>query len=321
MDYAPLAAKDEELHSPGPEKHWQESWYFNWSDEHQGIFGLTRIGYRFTEKQIDGLIIALVDGKPDFVYPAVNIPYRGEWSAIKATQGLRARRLLYRVEEPMKTWRLSLNGRNAMSLKWEAFTPVFDFHGHNQNLPTNMAGRHFEQSGRVTGWTRFKNRELKINGYGHRDKSWGVRDWANVEGWNWISAQFGEELAFNATEGFQDGKVFNNGFVFINGENHPVTQVTIRFTWDRQTHVPAATRIDIHYGENKQLRVEASALAQFPLVKKGLWIQETPARFVAHTRGTQIKGMGVIEHAYHVGTLGALSRSPRFLKALAKGMF
>ena len=182
MYYPPIVPEDEEIHPAGPEKHWQESWYFNWADESQGVFGLTRIGYRFKERQIDGLIIALIDGKPHFVYPAVNIPYRGDWSEFTAVQGIRARRLFYRVEEPMKTWRLILTGKNAMNLKWQAFTPVFDFHGHDRNLPTNMAGRHFEQSGRVTGWTRFKNRELTINGWGHREKSWGVRDWEKVEG-------------------------------------------------------------------------------------------------------------------------------------------
>jgi hypothetical protein len=60
-----------------------------------------------------------------------------------------------------------------------------------------MTGAHFEQSGRVTGWTRFgieRGAERhEIDALGQRDKSWGVRDWARLEGWNWLAGHPGRD--------------------------------------------------------------------------------------------------------------------------------
>lgn len=54
---------DEQLHLPGPDAHWQESYYFNWADPEGRAFGLARIGYRSAEQQIDGLLLTMRDGR------------------------------------------------------------------------------------------------------------------------------------------------------------------------------------------------------------------------------------------------------------------
>ncbi len=314
MTSSSITPQDEGIHVIEDDTHWQESWYFNWADKRHDIFGLTRIGLNFHTRKIDGLVVTIQKGKPEFVYPAVNIPFSGDWSEIEVEKGLQARQLEYRVEEPLKQWRLTLKGKDTMDLCWSSFTPPFDYHSSGKDLPPNITGWHFEQSGIVTGHTCFKGTTLEINGTGQRDKSWGVRDWANVEGWNWISAQFGEELSFNIWEGFYKGKCYQNGFVFENGENHPVDHISIDFEWDRRKHVPLITQIKIAYGKKHHLDVSANSLAHFPLIKKGLWIQETHARFSAQSKGNKREGIGVIEHAWHAGKLAILSRLPDLIK-------
>jgi len=324
MAYSEIEPLDEELHAIGEGENWQESWYFNWADERHNVFGLTRIGYRFRQKQIDGLILTIRNGNPEYLYPAVKLPYHGDWAEITAKDGLRAKNLVLKTKEPLKKWQLLLEGKDAMDLTWEAYTPVFDFHAFGQDIPANITGRHFEQSGTVKGWTRFNGHELEINGFGQRDKSWGVRDWAEIEGWNWISAQFDEDFAFNVWEGFLNGKVYHNGFIFIDGENFPVEKVLINFKWGKYEHLPLEAGLEIYYRSGNRsgniLKVNASAMGHFPLAKKGLWIQESHAQFTAELKGKRRKGIGVIEHAYHVGILGTLIRLPRMPKALIKAM-
>ena len=37
-----IVAADEQLHEPGADEHWQESYYFNWADREGRSFGLAR---------------------------------------------------------------------------------------------------------------------------------------------------------------------------------------------------------------------------------------------------------------------------------------
>lgn len=308
--------QDEEIHPVGSDTHWQESWYFNWAASDGRSFGLSRIGYRFNQRQMDGLVLTLRDGKPEFIYPAVNLPLRGDVSNIRASSGLKTGGLTYRMVEPFRKWKLELAGRNPMELTWEAFTPAYDYHSGGAELPPNVAGHHFEQAGRVTGWTRFRGREKQVNGRGERDKSWGVRDWAKVEGWNWISAQFGDDLAFNVWEGFFGGRPYVNGFVFRDGENSGVERLSVRFHWGEREHIPARTELDFGTHDGSSYRVTVSTLARFPLVKNGLWLEELHSSFtLIRNGGAERMGVGIIEHAWHAGMLKSLRYSGELLKA------
>ena len=312
---------DEELHPIGDARHWQESYYFNWADPRHDVFGLTRIGFRFHERRIDGLVLTIRDGRPEYVYPAVNLAYRGSWDDTSVAQGLRARSLLYTLERPLSKWRISLTGNSAMELSWEAFTPPFDYHEAGGELPANVAGRHFEQSGRVTGWTRFKGREIEIQGLGQRDKSWGARDWANVEGWTWISAQFSQELAFNIWQGQHGGRRYSNGFFFRDGENRASQSTDLRFAWGRSKHVLRSAQIIATDMKGARYTIDCEALGHFPLVKRGLWIQETHVRVSTTLKGRRHQGIGVIEHAWRPGTLRLLSRVPHLMNTARKAIF
>ncbi|MCA9772309.1 MAG: hypothetical protein KC466_07860 [Myxococcales bacterium] len=310
-----IEAKDEALHPLGAGAHWQESFYFNWADPARRAFGLTRIGYRFTDNQIDGLVLTIRDGRPEFVYPAVNLKGGGPWSDHTPKSGLRARGLVYRMEEPLGRWRIELRGKDTIDLTWTAFTPAFDYHGTGENLVPNLAARHFEQTGRVRGTVRLRGRETPIDGTGQRDKSWGPRDWARIEGWNWISAQFGEDLSFNAWEGWFEGRRYLNGYLHRGGENHALRRVDLTYRWTRARHLPASARLVLTDDEGVTLEVEARPLGNCPLVKRGLWIEEIFASFTARVGGEAREGIGVVEHAWHAGTLGTLREARRVAAA------
>ncbi|MEW6775418.1 MAG: hypothetical protein AB1405_03950 [Bdellovibrionota bacterium] len=312
-----ILPSDEELHPIGPEKHWQESYYFNWADPDGKEFGLTRIGYRFSEKQIDALVLTMRDGEPEFMYPGVNLPHKGKWN-FKAGAGLRGGRLSYKMIEPLSKWELVLSGKNALQLEWTSLNGAFDYRGEERELPENVAGYHLEQMGRVEGWIRVRGRERQFRGFGERDKSWGVRDWANVEGWNWVSAQFGEGLAFNLWEGFFSRKRYLNGYVFRDGENAALASASVRFEWAGRKHLIREALFEMTDVHGKKFRVRAQPLARVPLVKKGLWLEEVHCRFLLEGGSSATPGIGIIEHAWHAGMLGTLRQGGDLVRAGAK---
>ncbi|RLB41574.1 MAG: hypothetical protein DRH30_06545 [Deltaproteobacteria bacterium] len=310
-----INANDEDLHPVGDGGHWQESYYFNWADPAHDAFGLTRIGYRFGQDRIDGLVLTIHDGRPEFVYPAVNLKGGAPWTDHTAAGGLRAKELVYRMEEPLERWKIELRGRHEIDLTWTAFTPAFDYHASGARVAENVAAWHFEQSGTVTGHLRLKGNELEINGTGQRDKSWGVRDWANVEGWNWISAQFGEGLSFNVWEGFLGGERYVNGFVHREGTNRAVVRLELKYRWPKRMHVPESAFLNIVDEKGDRYQVTASSLGHCPLIKSGLWIEEVFAGFTLNDGHTEHEGIGVIEHAWHAGSRRTLLGMRQLLRA------
>ncbi len=317
-----IGPEDEQLHHVGPDAHphSQESYYFNWADQRHDLFGLTRIGFRYQQRRIDALVLVICNGRPAYIYPGVSLRQRGPWSEHSAAS-IRGGRLRYHMEKPLASWRISLSKSalddSAMDLRWRCVSPPFDYSSHGQ-LPANVAAAHFEQVGSVQGWLRMRGREMPIEGSGQRDKSWGVRDWAQIEGWNWISAQLGPELAFNAWEGWLAGKRHVNGFVWRDGDNHAIQQLSIRYRWADRPHVPAAVELRLTDSSGARTVIEAEALGHFPLVKKGLWIQETHMRFETTGGQRRHSGLGVVEHAWRAGKLGSLLRAPDLLRAAAQ---
>ena len=56
---------------------------------------------------------------------------------------------------------------------------------------SKVSSEHYEQVMRVSGSIKIGNREISFAGSGHRDHSWGLRDWAAPRLWTWLTCQFG----------------------------------------------------------------------------------------------------------------------------------
>lgn len=312
-----ILAGDEELHPVGADPHWQESFYFNWADPRGEAFGLARIGYRFNEQRVDGVLLTMRKGRPEYVYAPVNLRLDTDPTQLRASEGFRSRGLCFRMEEPLRRWQILLDSEagDKGALTWTAFTPMFSFHGEGAAKASMVAQQHVEQSGTIEGYLELHGRRQEIRGYGQRDKSWGPRDWASIKGWNWIAAQFGEDLSFNATTGFEDGKPVINGFVYRDGEHYALRDVTVEHEWGLLPQVPVSTRIVMRDERGRQYEVTSRAIAQFPLTKKGFYIQETHSLFEMRIDGRLRQGVGVVEYAWHAGTFKTLVRAPLLLGA------
>jgi hypothetical protein len=329
-DLNKLDASDEQIHPIGEDPAWQESFYFNWADPEGESFTLARIGYRFHEEKVDGLVISLRGGELDCFYAPANLDSETPAADADPVRGMRSRRLLVTLEKPLERWRIRVDGKAGdgqkevepdLDVVFEASTPVFDYHSAGQRIAANMAGEHFEQSGVVRGRSNFRGESREIKAFGQRDKSWGVRDWANLTGWDWIAGQFASHWTFNIMRTREGENSFDNGFVFREGENRPIGRVEIEYHCPRQEHRYEEAELRIWEASGVSHRLLAHAITSVPILRGGVWLEETHTRFelvhsdVGHVPG--VPGYGVVEHVWRPSKLAVVRRLPR-IAAIAR---
>jgi len=236
-----ISEKDEYMHDWGkfPPFH-NESWYFNFIDRPNKVFLITRIAFEMGKKKSLILLLLVIDGKTKTYFkeiPLEKMPDNWEFDA----------KVKYYCIKPMKQWRIKFkNSRVNLDINFEGRFPIFNSaEGEDplaflkkDQIKTDQvfAQMHYEQPMIATGTLDLKkNGEItetrNIKGFGHRDHSWGIRDWAGIDAWNWVSAQFEDEtINFYKAEALgevkQDGIIYSKGADNIRIENIEVTTKT-----------------------------------------------------------------------------------------------
>lgn len=196
-DSLKLKDSDEYTHSfPSYLPNWSESWYFNFIDENAGVDWVSRISYNPFDKKSNVLSVLFIDDEPN-VY--VN---RLKMDEIPEDQWNLDKKLKYEIIKPHSEWNLKFEDRKFnLDLNWKArFDPfsylegidILEYLDDYIDLIGKASQQHYEQGGFVKGTLRLKKKDKvrEIDCFGHRDHSWGVREWQAVDKWNWISAQF-----------------------------------------------------------------------------------------------------------------------------------
>ncbi|MFX0139164.1 MAG: hypothetical protein ACFFDN_36315 [Candidatus Hodarchaeota archaeon] len=229
-----ISEKDEYKHDFGifPPHH-NESWYFNFIDRRNNVFLVTRLSMEMHDKKSRIMLILIIDGKANAYYkeiPLEKMPDNWEYN----------KKVKYYCIKPMKKWRVKFEDRKFnLDVTYDSIYPVFNFNSARD--PTALleefgleildvaAQQHYEQAMKVTGTLTFKKTgEIrKINCHGHRDHSYGTRDWIHIDGWNWAAAKFsdGEYISLSRVEVF--GKIFVNGFIATKEGNIPIKNVDV----------------------------------------------------------------------------------------------
>jgi len=255
----PLGPEVESLHESTTDYNWNESFYFNFTDPKRQMGGWTRIGILPNQESDMGAIMLYAGGSRILAaLQTGRAAFEGE--------ELRFGELSYQRLEPLRKWRLLFQGDmmdidNAMKLpelKPEALTtqrvevdlevegmsPCFDFKDSDPRAlaemlvaartrlsdlrqVTKVSSEHYEQVMRVSGSIKIGNREIAFQGSGHRDHSWGVRDWAAPRLWTWLTCQFGDELAFNLSRVAISSVDIFNGFIVRDGANYPLRSAAL----------------------------------------------------------------------------------------------
>ena len=204
----PISDKDEYFHDLEKElgifpPHHNESWYFNFIDRKNKIYFITRLSVHMDTKKSRILVLLVINGKKTTYFNEISLEKLPEkWEFDK--------RLKYYCIKPMNQWRITYNDRKFnLDITIDGRFPVLNY-GDIEDIKATIekygedflkvaAQEHYEQPTIVNGTVELKKkREVyktwEIKGaYGQRDHSWGIRKWIQIDGWNWVSAQFDDK--------------------------------------------------------------------------------------------------------------------------------
>ncbi|MHA1314617.1 MAG: DUF7064 domain-containing protein [Candidatus Helarchaeota archaeon] len=236
--------------------HHNESWYFNFLDFNSDVYMITRVSFQMGMKESDVMLVLIVDDKPTAYFNRLKV------EDFPKDDIYGDKKVKFECLEPMKKWRVTfLHRKHEVDVIFEARFPPFNYMSNEDPLETIKefgveildvaAQQHYEQGMKVTGTLKIKEkREVKevrqINCHGHRDHSWGTRDWVNIDRWNWMAAQF-DDCTINAFRSEVFGKVPKGGFISTAEGNEKVIDVEVEteFGHEGKEKAPKSSRFKI----------------------------------------------------------------------------
>lgn len=120
----------------------------------------------------------------------------------------------------------------ALRFDFTALHDAFSYHQNPDGLPTWMARNRFEQTGHVTGFLQVGDRRVEWDRIGHRDHSWGPRNWGIPHHWKWFIAYTPSRRAVNGWIWIARGEWGFAGYVVEDGVTIPVARIDHHATYD-----------------------------------------------------------------------------------------
>ncbi|MHA1264569.1 MAG: DUF7065 domain-containing protein [Candidatus Helarchaeota archaeon] len=275
-----ITDQDEHLHQPQSVPLWRESYYFNVMDPENNIFSVATMGYMPYEQESHYFAITYVDGH---LFTHISFPKLKDKKEFKEnpSDGIQS----FTILKEHKEWEIEIKERRyRLSYKWKGRFPVYEYPGGWQTKNI-LEQAHYEQSGIVEGVFTFKDgKTRKISGYGHRDHSWGVRDWVQIDAWYWTSVQFQNgEIALNSWLNFVKGSYYTHGFISSAKENIPIRKIEVEaIEYDSNSAPKNSTFILIDQkGKEYRLTAETIYIIKLPQISKEgtAYIYETISKF------------------------------------------
>jgi hypothetical protein len=153
----------------------------------------------------------------------------------------------------------------AIELDFSALHPAFSYHANPDGLPVWFAANRMEQSGRVRGAVVVGPRRVELDHIGHRDHSWGVRDWNVPQHWKWFVAYTPDGTSVNGWIWIAKGEWGFGGYVARNGNTVPIATIEQHADYDEQMNQQrlTATVIDTA-GGHTEVTLDAFGVVQLP---------------------------------------------------------
>lgn len=118
-----------------------------------------------------------------------------------------------------------------LDMNFEAMHPPYAYGSDERGCMPYTADNRIEQSGRAVGTLRIGDRVIAFNTTGHRDHSWGTRDWYATQHWKWVQAQSGPDVSVHFWIVEAMGRTELRGYVFKGGRMALVTDVDFHFDY------------------------------------------------------------------------------------------
>lgn len=159
--------------------------------------------------------------------------------------------------------------RAKLDLAFDAFHPPYAYGANQDGCPSYTALDRIEQSGTLKGFIEVDGRRIAYDGLGHRDHSWGTRDWGAFQHYNWFEGQTADGVAVHFWRFIALGKVNLRGYVFKDGLLAEVTAVDLDVRYSDDLWQQSLTaRVTDEAG--RETLVEADFYAHYTLVPSDL---------------------------------------------------
>ena len=133
---------------------------------------------------------------------------------------------------------------------------------------TKVASEHYEQVGSWSGEIVVDGERMEILGSGHRDHSWGERDWKAPERWTWLTAQFGNDFGFNLSRVVIKSLDVYNGYICRSGQNHPLRRAWLETEFEQDGLTQKRVLLRLQDTSGWEAEIEGSPQIVVPLTLK-----------------------------------------------------
>jgi len=278
-------------HRPGAHREWNESYYLCFSDRHNGISGMTRLGFKPNKDEgMTFLLLFLPDGSVAGFQATEKI--NGYPERLEAAGMTHERRL-------DGSWRYSFQGRMVvvknpsdfplirenpslisamapvtMHLKFQPIQPTYEYSENmtpeSLEIGKKSGDEHWEQMAKISGEIRIGEQVYVLRDVlGERDHTHGARDWTGIGNWIYYVVWFNEHLAINpAAIVLDDGRVSVGGFLWKDGVNTPIVGFRILEQRFRDGVVPVSSVLELtdKNGVKHILKGRAGPVVPLPFV-------------------------------------------------------
>jgi hypothetical protein len=174
--------------------------------------------------------------------------------------------LTLRQPEPLQSCVMTYQGDGlAIEFDFHGIHDAFSYRANPDGVPTWFAENRMEQTGHVRGSILLGDRHIRLDHIGHRDHSWGVRDWGVPQHWKWFVAYTPGGVAVNGWIWIAKGEWGFGGYVTRDGVAVPIRSIDHHADYDDQMRQQrlSATVIDVEGGRT-DVTLEAFGVVQLP---------------------------------------------------------
>jgi hypothetical protein len=208
--------------------------------------------------------------EPLFVSHATDGEYSGDDLRDFTVAGLH-----WRQPEPLTTAEVSFSGEGLeLSVRFEGIHEPFSWHDNADGCPDWVAHNRFEQSGLTRGSLTLGERRVEFSGAGHRDHSWGSRNWFMLQHWKWMNAATPDgSTSLHAMIMFVKGQILVNGYLNMDGMLAPIVSAEATADLDEEMiHRAVSGRFVDEQG--REMRLESSYAAGWSMPIQHLLLNE-----------------------------------------------
>lgn len=104
-----------------------------------------------------------------------------------------------------------------LDLAFDAYHPPYAYGANKDGCPSYTATDRIEQSGTLKGTITLGEKVIQLDGLGHRDHSWGQRDWGAFQHYNWFEGQAADGVSVHFWRFVALGRINLRGYVVKDG--------------------------------------------------------------------------------------------------------